>query len=148
MKVVAKILGLRSDKDDLEESSNFENRFPPLEPDLLGGWLLVDVATDSIVSKKPLDQRTTDQAIDTDAWIAAALQVSEMDTVETIRLLSLDFPTLPATLSWTESLLRNLMAINHDDASDRSRARYDLAASVGQIAVICTVTALLCLQKL
>jgi serine/threonine protein kinase len=115
-------------------------RMPPLRPDLLGEWHLLNLARRVADQQPNWDEQWTDP-VNTDAWIGHALSVDVFGTIQMIQLLAQDFPIAPETIAWTESLLRKIEPWLEDsaicsDAQDRPDAReglFKLSSAVAQV---------------
>ena len=103
-RIVSKILG------NTESSTEDQRLIPPLEPDLLGERLLINLAKRSLDPPRNFGYPQPNEPIDTNLWIGHALNVDETKTCETIRMLVADFSNSDEIVWWLESLLRAAVA--------------------------------------
>ena len=114
-----------------EEPETGSFHLPPLQPDLLGERLLVNLARRTIDRSRRPGAPSPPDPIDTDFWIGRALSIrhalskpeaqakdhrASTKAIDTLRLLAQDFPRSLETIQWIESLLRKLA--ERADAND------------------------------
>ncbi|MDA1049528.1 MAG: hypothetical protein O3C40_03490 [Planctomycetota bacterium] len=131
-RVVPLILKSRAEPDTGEYT------IPPLQPDLLGERLLVNLARRIVDQPRRIGAPRPADPIDTDFWIRHALRANESGTIETVRLLAQDFSHAPETIQWTEALLRALAerfstTDEDDDAIEHRKPMFDLSSRVSQV---------------
>ena len=77
-------------------------KLPPLEPDLLGERLLLNLVT---ASADPSGLSAPTAAVQASDWVATALQCNFAGLMETLRLIASDFPLEQATRVWVSAIL-------------------------------------------
>ena len=111
---------------------------PPLQPDLLGERLLLNLARRVVDQPEAWGRPPPTDPVETDAWIGSALTVNAARTIETLRRLAQDSPHAPETIQWTDSLLRKLVArftqaTHTDDTFRWQKEVFDLSSGLAKV---------------
>ncbi len=94
---------------------------PPLEPDLIGERLLLRLSQQETESSDLLGLVPQTTGIDARQWIDAAIRINPAGTMQTIQLVTQDFPSSPATLTWIRALMDVVCADDFDAATESAK---------------------------
>ena len=100
---------------------------PPLQPDLLGERLLIQLVMKRDKLKKNRNGEFVEPVTaDPRKWIRLAMEVKPEDTIETLRLVVNNFAHLPETGIWLEALLEERIEREKNSMTGEDGGPHDL----------------------
>jgi hypothetical protein len=116
-RILRNILRYRDDLTDPDNRDATIERFEPLEPDLLGEWLLIKLIQPFFSKQDEREQLSTHCRLNMDPanFVTAAIRTNPLGLAQTLRLLVDDFPNDPGTLRWFCAVLDAFASVSPAD---------------------------------